>query len=95
MDITINELKTIINPYIIDIRSSHDYYIGHINGSKNILYKDLLMHPEKYLNKNQTYYLYCTRGITSKKLTNILNNQGYKTISIVGGYMAYQNLKTY
>ena len=95
MNITLKQLKALSNPNIIDIRSSQSYNMGHIEDAKNIEYMNLLINPALYLDKNQNYYIYCTKGITSQNLTNILNNQGYKTISIIGVYNAYKNLKTY
>lgn len=57
--------------------------------AKNIESKELMIRPEKYLNKNETYYLYCQHGITSQKLCQILRNNGYNAISINGGYEAW------
>ena len=65
--------------------------MGHIDGAINIT-KDLLeLVPEKYLNKNNYYVLYCDKGIFSLKLSNELNMKGYKTISLDGGYLKYKN----
>lgn len=76
---------------IIDIREPYEYRISHIEGAVNIP-KDLLeLVPEKYLNKNNYYVLYCDKGIFSLKLSNELNNKGYKTISLNGGYNKYKN----
>lgn len=71
---------------IIDIRSKKDYLIGHVDGAICIPYNDLLFNPSKYLDKNKTYHIYCKSGITSKSVVNILNNLGYNTVNIDGGY---------
>ena len=42
-----------------------------------------------YLNKNETYYIFCNNGKTSKVLTEKLNIQGYRTVNIIGGYFNY------
>ena len=77
---------------IIDIRESYEYRQGHIDGAINIT-KDLLeLVPEKYLNKNNYYILYCDKGVYSKELSNKLNSKGYKTISLDGGYSKYKNM---
>ena len=54
---------------LIDIREKYEYRIGHIPNSINIS-KDLLeLNPEKYINKNEKYILYCNKGIISSELS--------------------------
>lgn len=74
---------------IIDIRSRYEYSINHIPGAINIDYLELLSNPSKYLNMNDTYYLYCTSGYTSSMVVNKLNRLGYKTVNIDGGFNNY------
>lgn len=77
---------------IIDIRENYEYKMGHIPNSINIP-KDLLeLAPEKYLNKNDFYIIYCDLGIASSKLSNELNLKGYKTKSLNGGYSEYKKV---
>ena len=40
----------------------------------------------KYLNPNVKYFIYCQKGLTSKKACQILSNYGYKVVDIIGGY---------
>lgn len=71
---------------LIDIRDKHEYRMGHIPNSINIE-KDLLeIAPEKFLERNKIYILYCDSGPNSKKLSNELNKLGYHTKSLNGGY---------
>ena len=73
---------------LIDIREKYEYRIGHIPNSINIS-KDLLeLNPEKYINKNEKYILYCNKGIISSELSK-LNLLGYNTKSLNGGYYEY------
>ena len=74
---------------IIDIRSRDKYNINHIPGAVNIDYLELLSNPSKYLNKNNTYYLYCSSGYTSNMVVNKLNNMGFNTVNIDGGFNNY------
>ena len=74
---------------IIDIRSVDKYNIGHIPGAINIEYLELLSSPSKYLNMDDTYYLYCTSGYTSSIVSNKLNMLGYNTVNIDGGFNNY------
>ena len=84
-DIEPTELKN-INGEIIDIRDNIKYNIDHIPTAINIPTQKLIMQPEKYINKNQTYYIYCQKGITSLNICRILTLKGYKTINVKGGY---------
>ena len=89
MEITIDELLKINNPNIIDIRSYEKYNDRHIPGAVNINYIELVNNTSKYLNKINKYFIYCQRGITSRKVVSILRNYGYNVINIIGGYEAY------
>ena len=93
--INIKELTRVINPYIIDIRNSYYYNLGHIPGAINIPYYNLLNNYSHYLNKNTKYYLYCENGRQSSEISNRLNLFGYNTTNIDGGYEAYLNNKYY
>lgn len=84
MNILLKELKPEYN--IIDIRDREDYEKGHVINSKNIPMNDLLNNHEKYLNKNKTYYIYCTSGIRSKKTCLILRKLGYTVVNVMDGF---------
>lgn len=86
MNIDLEELLKSKNLNIIDLRSNQSYNNNHIPGAINIPYNDLIANPQKYLDKNKKYYLYCQKGITSKKVCSILNLKGFKTYNILGGY---------
>lgn len=87
--ISVYELKKLRNINIIDIRSIERYNNKHIEGALNIPLEKLLMHFNKYLDKNKKYYIYCQMGIQSKKLCRILQNNGYNVVNIEGGYEAW------
>ena len=89
MEIKVNELLKLNNPNIIDIRSLEKYNDNHILNATNINYNLLITNPSKYLNKSETYYIYCQKGITSKRVTEILRSYGYNILNIIGGYEAY------
>ncbi len=86
MNITIEELLKLSNINIIDLRSNQSYNNNHIKGSINIPHNILLDNPFKYLDKSKTYYLYCQKGITSRKVCSILNLKGFRVYNIIGGY---------
>ena len=70
-------------------RDKQKYNDNHILNAINIPYDQLLTHPDRYLNKNYKYYIYCQKGFKSKKICQILNNSGYNTVNIIGGYEAW------
>ncbi len=75
---------------IIDIRDKIDYLNGHIYNAINISENELIKNYFLYLNKNDTYYIYCKKGISSKKVCNILNALGYDVINVYGGYASFK-----
>jgi rhodanese-related sulfurtransferase len=87
--ISIDELLRLKNSNIIDIRSSSRYNLDHIMGAINIPFEQLLLYPDHYLNKYDTYYIYCEKGLQSQNICGILNNMGFRTISVMGGYSSY------
>lgn len=77
---------------LLDIRDKYEYIVENIKNSVNIPYNYLTLLPENYLNKSSTYYIYCDSGKKSRKLCMLLNQLGYKTIDLIGGYQHYKNI---
>ncbi len=77
------------NIHLIDIRDNYQFQLGNIPGSINVPMNFLLMMPDKYLDKNNTYYVYCEFGSRSKKCTLELEKLGYQVINVQGGYQEY------
>ena len=87
--ISVKELLKKIDASIIDIRSNQSYNNNHIPNSINIPNIELINNPSKYLTKDKIYYIYCQKGTTSIRTCMLLNNLGYKTINVNGGYEAW------
>ena len=87
--ININKVLNLSNITIVDVRSYNDYLEGHIPGAIFMDYYKLLFNPEKYLNKDKSYYFYCFSGSRSLQLVDRLNRMGYHCINILGGYQKY------
>ena len=85
LEISYNDLAKYNYLEIIDIRDEGEYNKGHFPNSLNILFSELIINPSKYLKKNKKYLLVCEYGIKSKKTSQILNNMGYQTYSLMGG----------
>ncbi len=89
MNISVKDLIEGNFSSIIDMRSIEKYNNNHIPGSINVPKLLLIQNPEKYMNKNQTYYLYCQNGQASYKVSEALNKKGYRIINVLGGYEAW------
>jgi len=73
--------------YLIDLRSREEYKKGHIKGSKNIYWLNIL--EKKNLDKipkNKPIFLICYVGHTSSQILTLLKMLGYNVISIKYGY---------
>ena len=62
---------------IIDLEDPVTYQEFHLPESINIPYDKLMFNYKNYLNKNNKYYLYCTKGRKSRKAYEILKYYGY------------------
>ena len=87
--ISVSQLKQLGNVDLIDIRSIEKYNSKHILNARNIQMEQLLIHPEKYLMMQNRYYIYCQKGIQSRRLCLILKYIGYNVVNITGGYEAW------
>lgn len=87
--ISVLEISKLTNINLIDIRGIEKYNNGHILNAKNIPMETLLINTSKYLNKYEKYYIYCQKGIQSRKMCQILKNQGYNVVNVTGGYEAW------
>lgn len=86
--ISVNTLKDLHNINLIDIRSIEKYNDNHILNAKNIPLQELLIRPEKYLNRNDKYYIYCQKGVQSRKLCQMLS-RNYNVVNVTGGYESW------
>ena len=84
MNVYLNDLKPYFN--IIDIRDKDEYIRGHVFNAKNIPMAELLNNPSYFLNKMDTYYIYCKSGYRSKKACLFLTQLGYKVVNVIDGY---------
>ena len=58
-----------------------------MEGARNIPYDDLKMY-RKYLPKDKLFILYCDRGSSSLMAARELSREGYRTVTVVGGFQA-------
>lgn len=62
---------------IIDIQDRYNYQQGHYPGAINIPYDELMNNYRNYLNKRESYYIYCKSGKLSKRVVTVLSYLGY------------------
>jgi rhodanese-related sulfurtransferase len=89
-NISITDLLRLGNKInIIDIRSIEKYNDNHIPFAHNVPYENLIAEPSKYLNRYQTYYIYCQKGVKSLDAVRYLTRKGYHVVNVIGGYETY------
>ena len=72
--------------FLVDIRDKDAYKEGHIKGTKNIFWKDILKEENlKKLPKDKTILLICYVGHTSSQILLALGLLGYKVKSLKFG----------
>ena len=77
-------------PYILSIRKSDDYAIGHIPGAVNMS-EGTLFKPENLakLSKGEKIYVYCYTGHTGSQVAALLNLCGYDATNVMWGIMGW------
>lgn len=89
--IDISEIDNYIeNINLIDIREHHEFKIGTVKGAKNIPSEELLKNTDKYLNKDEKYYIMCRAGSKSLKTCQELWAKGYDVYDVAGGFSQYE-----
>lgn len=89
--ISVEELDAILDQiHLIDIREDYELGAGRIRTARHIPMNQLLNSPEKYLKKNETYYMMCQSGMRSTRTVKALQEKGYHVINVKGGMAAYK-----
>jgi len=83
-----NDTDTFNDPFILSVRKSEDYALGHIAGSVNIGLGDLF--TEENLaklpdDKDKQIVVVCYTGHTASQATALLNINGYNAITLMWG----------
>jgi rhodanese-related sulfurtransferase len=88
--VNVNDMDELIGKVdLIDIREPYEYKSRSIRSSKNIPMDTLLNSPNKYLNKEKTYYIVCQSGGRSSAACRMLRQQGYDVVNVAGGVGSY------
>lgn len=84
----LNELFGKIN--LIDIREPYEYENGHLPNAKNIPMNKVLEDTDKFLNKDEEYYIICQSGGRSSKTCSKLMEKGFNIVNVLGGTGSYR-----
>ncbi|MBH1941765.1 rhodanese-like domain-containing protein [Mobilitalea sibirica] len=74
---------------LVDIREPYECASSRIKKARNIPMGQLLANPDKYLNKDQKYYIICQSGARSHSTTSALLKSGYDVVNVKGGMGSY------
>jgi len=86
----VNDMDNLIGKVeLIDIRESYEYNSGSLKSAKNIPMGNLLMEPNKYLVKDETYYIMCQSGGRSGSACRELSKEGFNVVNVSGGMGSY------
>jgi rhodanese-related sulfurtransferase len=89
-NIKVSELDNLIGKInLVDVRETYEFKNGSIKSAKNIPMGQLVNEPNKYLDKDNTYYIICESGARSARTSNYLARQGFDVINVLGGVSSY------
>ena len=75
-------------PQMIDVRELHEWNAGHIAGSVHIPLGDLVA-SQRQLKPGQELIIICRSGNRSGQACDYLAAQGYSTVNLTGGLLAW------
>ena len=76
---------------LIDTRTKGEYMAGHIDGFINIPVDRLREHLSE-LDKNKKVYIVCQVGLRGHVACRILDNHGFESYNLSGGYALYKEI---
>ena len=75
---------------VVDLRETEDFAALHLKGAVSIPYDDLRQKMHM-LDKSKLIFLYCERGSISLRAASELADEGYRTVTLIGGMFALQH----
>lgn len=86
--IGVAELAADPDAYVVDVREAHEYASGHMPGAVSIPMSVLPVRFQE-LPRDRTVYVICQSGARSAQVVQWLNPQGYDSVNVGGGTMAW------
>lgn len=86
----LEELKSVPNALLVDVRNPAEYNNGHIPGSINFAMSRILQEAEEeFPDKSVPLYVYCQSGARSARAGKLLDLMGYESVTDLGGIADY------
>ena len=86
----LEEMKSVPNALLVDVRNPSEYDGGHIPGSINFALSRILQEAEgEFTDKSQPLYIYCQSGARSARAGKLLELLGYESVTALGGIASY------
>ncbi len=78
---------------VLDVRTPEEYQEGHIEGAQNMdYYRDDFEQKLDKLDKEKSYFVYCTVGGRSSSVAKIMHDKGFQKVhDLAGGLEAWEN----
>ena len=90
----LEEMKSVPNALLVDVRNPSEYNGGHIPGSENFALSRILQEAEEaFPDKSQPLYVYCQSGARSARAGKLLDLMGYESVTDLGGIASYNGPK--
>ncbi len=90
----LEEMKSVPNALLVDVRNPAEYNGGHIPGSINFAMSRILQEAEEaFPDKAQPLYVYCQSGARSARAGKLLDLLGYESVTDLGGIASYNGPK--
>jgi len=91
IEITFEALATLLNPLVIDCRTTEEYEEGHLQHAVNIPLQHLSLRKDDLPCKcSDAFFVYCKSGNRSGTFAVYLRTLGFtKCQSVAGGYEAW------
>jgi len=76
------------NGFLLDVRTVEEYRRGHIEGATNIPIDEIRDRLDE-LPRDKLLLVYCLTGFRSYLVCRVLDQKGYRTVNLSGGYVTY------
>lgn len=84
-----NDLNKLPKHQIIDVRTPEEFQDGHLPNATNLPVESLISSNPENLDKTTPQLVYCESGARSLLACQILDQKGYQTYNLLGGYVAW------
>ena len=87
-----NDVDKLPGAHLLDARSTEEFEVSHLSGSKFVGYDDFKMSSVEQISKTDTIVVYCSIGYRSERIGEKLLEAGYKNVfNLYGGIFDWKN----